>query len=114
VGYLVKHGLIPKHTILDGYSMIIARCWIILENFIQAERNKRQEDGYQKYFEYLAELVFGKNPTIEKANKHIQEFFEKIHLNRAMKGKAEKLIQCLADKFSRKYTTKEKANQTIK
>jgi hypothetical protein len=58
VGYVVYQGLIPARFVLDGYYHVIARCWIVLEPFVQAVRAYTGENSYQQYFEYLALQVF--------------------------------------------------------
>jgi uncharacterized protein (DUF2235 family) len=58
IGYLVHRRLLSEDLVLEGYGHIIARCWIVLERFVYAIRERRGEDQFQKYFEYLANRYF--------------------------------------------------------
>jgi hypothetical protein len=63
VGYLVSQDLIPQKVILDGYHLMVTRCWSILEPYIKAVREERNNTGYQYFFEDLAKRAYSDYPT---------------------------------------------------
>jgi hypothetical protein len=76
LGYTVAQGLVPAELILNGYAPIIARCWLILEPYIQITRKLRAQNDYQKFFQYLGEMALSKYISPANALRQIYGTFK--------------------------------------
>jgi hypothetical protein len=65
LGILVAHRLIPEEVVIDATANSAARTWSVLEPFIRAERQRRQEankgttvsSGFVTHYEHLVALM---------------------------------------------------------
>lgn len=68
IGFRVKQEVIPKDAVLETESMILLRIWKCVENFINAERDRRNDPKYKKPLECL----------VKEAEKHRKQKAEDV------------------------------------
>lgn len=65
LGILIAHRLIPEEVVVDATANSVARTWSVLEPFIRAERQRREEatkgtavsSGFVRHYEHLVALT---------------------------------------------------------
>jgi hypothetical protein len=72
LGFLVDHQLVKAEVVAGFMGDSIIRLWKILSPYVEAERQRRGEDDYQRYFENLAETMREIEPA--KARARLKRF----------------------------------------
>jgi hypothetical protein len=57
LGVLVDRGLLDKSTVSAFMGGSVLRLWHALSAYVEVERGRRDEEGYQVYFEQLAVMM---------------------------------------------------------